>query len=324
MIRISARPCSSNAKLTGGSGADRLEGGPGNDVLDGNVGADVLVGGDDADQFSWNPGEASDTIDGGAGADRLAFNGANVSENLNASNVGGHVRFTRDVASIVMDLVGVETLDLVELGGADVLTVSDLTGTDLTTLSTDLAGAGGLDDGSTDEVRVPAGSTVGRDGAAAVVDGLGAQVRVRNGSGADRIVVTGTAGVDQLQVDGTATADTVSAVANGTEVDLVGVAPGMQVAVNAVEQIGVDLGDGDDQFSTTGSLAALTTLSVAGGDGRDTILGGNGADVIDGGPDTDLLDGNQGADGGHRGRRQRPESGGTPGDGSDTVDGGLG
>ena len=42
------------------------------------------------------------------------------------------MRFTRNVANIVMDLNDVETVDLNALGGADTVTVSDLSGTDVT------------------------------------------------------------------------------------------------------------------------------------------------------------------------------------------------
>ena len=69
----------------------------------------------------WDPGDGSDTVDGGTGADRLAFNGSNIGEVFDVSANGSHVRFTRNVAAITMDLVHIETLDVTALGGADVL-----------------------------------------------------------------------------------------------------------------------------------------------------------------------------------------------------------
>ena len=42
----------------------------------------------------------------------MLFNGANINENIEVSANGGRVRFTRDVANIVMDLNDVETIDV--------------------------------------------------------------------------------------------------------------------------------------------------------------------------------------------------------------------
>ena len=56
------------------------------------------------------------------------------------------MRFTRDVANIVMDLNDVETIVAKALGGADNLVVNDLSGTDVTNVSADLAAIGGGDD----------------------------------------------------------------------------------------------------------------------------------------------------------------------------------
>ena len=118
--------------LLGGNGADILAGGAGDDFLDGNQGIDTLLGGDGDDAVQWDPGDGSDTVVGGAGADRLVFNGSGASERLELSSAaGGHVRLTRDMAAIVMDLDDVERVDLRVLAGADTVTVNDLTGTDL-------------------------------------------------------------------------------------------------------------------------------------------------------------------------------------------------
>ena len=63
-------------------------------------------GGDDA--FTWNPGDDNDIFEGQAGSDRLLFNGANVAEIFNVSANGSRVLFTRNIASVVMDLDDVE------------------------------------------------------------------------------------------------------------------------------------------------------------------------------------------------------------------------
>ena len=58
----------------------------------------------------------------------MLFNGSAANERMEASANGGRVRFTRDIANIVMDLNDVETIDAKALGGADTLTVNDLSG----------------------------------------------------------------------------------------------------------------------------------------------------------------------------------------------------
>ena len=76
---------------------------------------------------------------------------------MEASANGGRVRFTRDVANIVMDLNDVETIDAKALGGADTVTVNDLSGHRPRRASTpDLAAPGGGDDAAADNVIVNA------------------------------------------------------------------------------------------------------------------------------------------------------------------------
>ena len=82
----------------------------------------------------------------------MLFNGANIAENFDVSANGGRVRFTRNIASIVMDLNDVESIDVKALGGADNLVVNDLSGTDLTSVDGDLAATGGGDDAQPDNV----------------------------------------------------------------------------------------------------------------------------------------------------------------------------
>ena len=161
-----------NLTLDGGDGNDTITGGDGNDMLIGGAGNDVVIGGrgnDNAqlgsgdDTFVWNPGDGSDTVEGGAGTDTLVFNGANVNEKVDISANGGRVRFTRDVASITMDLNSVEHIDFTARGGADNVTVGDLTGTGVTQVAIDLAATPGsnVGDGAADSVTV--NGTAGND-----------------------------------------------------------------------------------------------------------------------------------------------------------------
>ena len=87
---------------------------------------------------SWDPGDGNDTIEGQDGVDSMLFNGANIAENFDVSANGRRVRFTRNIANIVMDLNDVEDIDVNALGGDDNVVVNDLSGTAMRTVDTDL------------------------------------------------------------------------------------------------------------------------------------------------------------------------------------------
>jgi hypothetical protein len=96
---------------------------------------------------------------------------------------GGRVRFTRDIATITMDLNDVEGIVFHALGGADTVTVNDLTGTDTETVDVDLAASGGGGDASADTVAVngttgPDKVKVAPSGAGVKVSGLAVQTRI--------------------------------------------------------------------------------------------------------------------------------------------------
>src|SRR4029079_18263710 len=111
--------------LLGSNGNDFLLGGDGNDFVDGQQGNDTALQGAGDDTFQWDPGDGSDVVEGQAGADAMTFNGANINERMDVSANGGRVRFTRDIANIVMDLNDVERIDANMLGGIDNLIVDD-------------------------------------------------------------------------------------------------------------------------------------------------------------------------------------------------------
>ena len=110
------------------------------------------------DTFVWNPGDGNDTVEGQAGTDTMQFNGANIAEKIDLSANGGRLRFTRDIANIVMDTNDVEHVEFHALGGADTITVNDLTGTDVTdtTIELEAPSGSGLGDGQADTVIVNA------------------------------------------------------------------------------------------------------------------------------------------------------------------------
>jgi Ca2+-binding RTX toxin-like protein len=182
--------------LRGGDGADILIGGSGNDHVDGNIGADSAQMGSGDDTFEWDPGDGSDTVDGQGGTDSLAFNGSNIGEQLVASADGSHVRFTRNVAAIAMDLDNVEGLALRSLGGVDQVTVGDLGGTDMKTAAVDLGAFDGTPDATPDTVTVT--GTAKRDNVA--VTKAGGQVLV-NGLPTQTTIAGSDPGVDLLRVN---------------------------------------------------------------------------------------------------------------------------
>src|SRR5947207_11380487 len=105
----------------------------------GGRGNDTALLGNGNDIFTWNPGEGSDVVEGQAGTDTLVFNGANIAENIDLSANGERLRLSRDVGNVVMDVNGVEHVQVNALGGADTITVNDLAETDVTRVALDLS-----------------------------------------------------------------------------------------------------------------------------------------------------------------------------------------
>jgi hypothetical protein len=182
--------------LIGANGNETLIGGAGNDFADGNIGADTARMGTGDDTFEWDPGDGSDTVDGQGGTDALDFHGSNIGEQLVASADGSHVRFTRNVAAIVMDLDNVEGLALRSLGGVDQVTVGDLTGTDMKTAAVDLGAFDGTPDATSDTVTVT--GTAQRDNVA--VTKAGGQVLVK-GLATQTTIAGSDPGIDLLRVN---------------------------------------------------------------------------------------------------------------------------
>jgi Ca2+-binding RTX toxin-like protein len=114
--------------LSGGGGVDTLTGSGLGDIVRGGPGNDSMFGGTGDDAFTWVPGDGSDTIQGGAGSDVLGFVGSAQAETFAVTADGAGFDFTRDVGSIVMDLEGIEILELSSGGGNNTVTLNDLTG----------------------------------------------------------------------------------------------------------------------------------------------------------------------------------------------------
>ncbi|MEJ0074504.1 MAG: Ig-like domain-containing protein [Alphaproteobacteria bacterium] len=319
-----------NDTILGGNGADTLIGGDGNDLIDGNQGNDTAFLGAGDDTYQWDPGDGSDVVEGQAGSDTLLFNGANVAEKIDISANGERVRFTRDVANITMDLDGIEHVHFNALGGTDTVTVNDLTGTDVTDVTVDLAAppGSGTGDGAADKVVM--NGTAADDtfqviggGGAVVIGGLGTLLTVLGAEAADSVQTVGNGGTDTTQVNGTDGDETFSIAANGTFARVSEITPAQFDVDVGTEKLVINLGGGDDHISASGNLAAITSITIDGGAGNDTILGGNGADTLIGGEGNDFIDGNQGNDTAFLGDGDDTYQW-DPGDGSDIVEGQAG
>jgi RTX calcium-binding nonapeptide repeat (4 copies) len=228
-------------------------------IFSGGRGNDTMIGSQGADTFVWNPGDGSDTIDGQAGADTLLFNGANVGEQIGINPNGSHLRFTRDVAAITLDAVGVEDVHFLARGGADTITVADLSGTDVTDTNIDLTNGLGAGDGA-----------------------------------ADNVLVTGTDGADSVSVAGTA--GTASTTGLHSKVTITGAEPANdRLTVNAAGGDDVVEANGlaADAIALTENGGQGADVLV-GGAGNDILNGDAGDDVLTGGPGQDQLDGGTG------------------------------
>jgi Ca2+-binding RTX toxin-like protein len=244
-----------NLTINGGAGNDTLIGSQGNDLINGGQGNDTALMGAGDDTFVWNPGDGSDIVEGQDGQDAMVFNGANIAERIDISANGRRVRFSRDVASIVMDLNGVDRIDFNALGGADTITIGDLSGTDVAAVNLNLAASNGQGDGALDSVIVNGTNgddviNVGGTASGVAVTGLRAQVNITGAEPTDKLTV------NALDGDDVVTAGT--------------------LAAGAI-QFTADGGNGDDV--------------LIGGAGDDILLGGAGDDILIGGPGNDILDG---------------------------------
>ena len=195
-----------NDTLDGGDGAELFDGGSGRDAVDGNRGNDTGVLGSGWDSFRWDPGDGSDVIEGQSGTDTLDFNGAGVDEKMSLSPNGERSLFVRDVATIRMDMDGVERLDLTALGGTDMVTVDDMTGTDFRLADIDLSAPTGGGDGQADTVTVNGTERsdnidVSADGGVVQVDGLQTAVDVAGSEAIDVLQIKALGGDDDVDVD---------------------------------------------------------------------------------------------------------------------------
>jgi Ca2+-binding RTX toxin-like protein len=248
--------------MNGGLGADVLLGSEGGDLFNGGDGDDVAFMGAGDDTFVWNPGDDNDILEGQDGFDSLLFNGANIAENIDISGNGGRVLFFRNVANVVMDLNGTESIDFNALGGTDNVVVNDLTGTDVVEVNVNLAAAGGAGDAAADNVSVHGTGgddvvLITGDAVGVSVLGLAAQVNITGAEAAlDRLHVFTGDGDDVIEASG--------------------------VSIGSIGLI-LDGGAGDDVL-----IGSDGDDILIGGEGDDVLIGGLGNDIFDFGPGDDI------------------------------------
>jgi Ca2+-binding RTX toxin-like protein len=132
--------------LRGQGGVDFLFGGAGNDELTAGAGNDQVFGETGDDLMVWNPGDGSDRVEGRAGRDALILNGSNAAEAFAFSSNGNRLRLTRDIDNIVMDVSGVEEVNLNAGGQSDLVSIDDLSATEVTTVNLNPGSADGQGD----------------------------------------------------------------------------------------------------------------------------------------------------------------------------------
>ena len=266
-----------NDTITGSQGDDMLFGGDGNDMIIGGRGNDVASLGLGNDTFVWNPGDGSDTVDGQAGSDTLVFNGSNITENIDISANGEHVRLFRDVGSVTMDLNSVETINVAAVSGADHIVVNDLTGTSVTRVNIDLAAiaGGGVGDGQADVVTVSA--TNGNDSAITIassaggtltVHGLAEDVVIHQAEAIDQLVINGLRGDDVINASQVAAGQAQLVINGGDGNDVIHGSAGDDVIVGGRDNDTAFMGGGNDTFVWNP------------GDGSDTVDGQAGTDTL--------------------------------------------
>ncbi|TSD88550.1 calcium-binding protein [Mycobacterium sp. KBS0706] len=274
-----------NDHIEGTDGVDTINALGGDDEVNGNKGDDIAFLGDGNDVFGWVPGDGSDFIDGGAGLDTLDFDGANADENIQIFANAGKAIFFRDIAAVTMTLDNVETIEFEALGGSDLVTINNLAGTDVKRVAVDLAAV--------------------HDGTAG--DGV-----------EDTVVINGASA---------GAADVVSLSQTGTGADATVVVNGL-AAQTTIEHF--DAGDhlivnglgGNDRLDAR-ALPQSMVLVLDGGEGNDTLIGSAGADLLLGGAGNDIVVGAKGNDTAFLGAGDDTFVW-APGEGSDTVEGGLG
>ena len=313
--------------IAGSQGFETTLGGDGNDFADGNRGNDFASMGAGDDTFQWDPGDGNDTIEGDAGNDTMLFNGANIAEKIDLSANGNRLRFTRDIANIVMDTDNVEQVDVQRprrrrsrhrprprghrrdegerrpLGGAR---------------------RRGRPGDRRRHARRRRRQRHRHRAASRPSTASPPRSRCANAEAAqDRLVVDTLAGDDRITVAGTEGNDTIGLAGDATGLLVTGLPAIVSIPTTAADQAFVNGLGGNDQINGAGQAAQAAGLRIDGGPGDDTLNGTRGVETLLGGDGNDFADGNQGNDFAQLGAGDDTFQW-DPGDGSDTINGDTG
>jgi Ca2+-binding RTX toxin-like protein len=290
---------SGNDTLTGGSGDDVLDGGQGNDRLIGNGGADLLLGGDGNDLIDGGGG--NDTALLGAGDDSFVWNPGDGSDAVdgqtgndsmvfNGSNANENITLSANGNRLRLACdVGAVTMDTNEIETVEINAAGG-------------ADAIALDDLSSTSVK-----------------------KVNVNLGANSSAVGGDSQSDTVTVNGTDGADFVQITGSGSSYSVAGLSTLVTVANSEgnVDDLVVNLLDGNDTSDASALPAGVTRLTIDGGAGDDVVTGSQGADTLFGGDGSDLVSGGRGDDTALLGDGNDTFVW-NPGDGNDRVDGQAG
>jgi Ca2+-binding RTX toxin-like protein len=285
--------------LNGCNGVDVIFGGGGNDTIRPYQGNDTVYADAGDDLIVWFHGDGSDTIEGQQGADKLQFTGIAVNETFDIAPNGARVRLLRSLTSDVMDLNGVEAVEVFGMGGADVFNAAaSLAGTSVTSLILDGGEGDDTINGSDTNDTLRGGTGVdtidGGAGNDTIIPGPGDELVVKGGEGNDRMISNDGDGNDGFQGQG----GTDTIVFNGSDADesiLVALArsvrspvPWVRVAREAVparvdldttEKVEVFTFGGADTVTLGPELTGFVDASVDLGAGADTLNTGASSTV---------------------------------------------
>jgi Ca2+-binding RTX toxin-like protein len=247
-----------------------LNGGPGDDQLIGSQGNDVMIGGQGADVESGGPGDDVFVWNPGDGNDVNEGQAGHDTMLFNGANINETIDISPNGQRVrfTRNIASI-TMDCNEV---EVIRFNALGGADLITVS-DLTGTA-VTEVDLDLATLPGSSTTDNS--------------------ADTITVSATTGSDVVTVAGSSAGVSVTGLA--ATVNIFGSEP-------TLDQLIVDLLDGDDVLQASGLQAGVIKLTGNGGPGDDVLigsagddvlLGGEGDDVLQGGPGLDVLDGGPG------------------------------
>jgi Ca2+-binding RTX toxin-like protein len=206
------------------------------------------------------------------GVDAVDFIGSEDNEVVDLSADGARLRFSRDVANMLVECTGVEQVSYHSLGGTDTIAVNDLTGTQVTNVVVDLSGTNNAPDGFTDTLNI--NGTAGDDHLTIVPSAAGIEIL---GLTASVSILGADPNLDQLVINTLTGADAVDASA----------------VPAGVINLTLSGGPGDDLL-----VGSQENDVLIGGQGNDVLFGGPGDDtfVWNPGDGSDIIEGQAGQD----------------------------